>query len=235
MPRPAARAAAEVTGAHGVAPSGSAAPYHHGDLRRALVEAALALLDSEGRWDFTLRELARRAGVSHAAPYNHFADKRALLAVVAAVGFEALAGAMTAAAAEREGDPAEAFRATGLAYVRFGVAHAAHFRLMFGPEFAADRDRHPRLVEAARSAHGVLTAALGRCAEAGLIPAGAIEDQALAAWSLAHGLTLLVIDGWTATPAQDPEAAERLARSATTALFCGLGIAPSGGVIDRSR
>ncbi len=202
----------------------ASAPYHHGDLRRALVEAALALLEAEGRWDFTLRELARRAGVSHAAPYKHFADKRALLAEVAAIGFEALTAAMTAAVAACAGDPGDRFCATGLAYVRFGVGHAAHFRLMFGPEFAADRDRHPRLVAASKAAFAVLTAALDRCAEAGLVAAGAVEDQALAAWSLVHGLTLLVIDGWTVTPARDPEATDRLARTATAALFRGLGI-----------
>lgn len=202
-------------------------PYHHGDLRRALIDQALAVIAAEGRWDFTLRELARRTGVSHAAPYNHFADKRALLAEIATLGFEALT-AVLAEALDRPVDcPAgvsavgEQFRAVGLAYVRFGVEHAAHFRLMFGPEFAADRDRHARLVAASKASFAVLTTALGRCAEAGLIRPGAIEAQALAAWSLVHGLTLLVIDGWAATPGRDAAAAEHLARQACAALFHG--------------
>src|SRR5215813_12937847 len=72
-------------------------PYHHGDLRRALIEAALSMLKEEGAWTFTLREVARRAGVSHAAPYNHFSDKAALLAEVAAMGFQALRERLAAA------------------------------------------------------------------------------------------------------------------------------------------
>src|SRR4029077_16382653 len=81
------------------APPGSPpAPYHHGDLRRALTDTALAMVTEDGAWNFTLREVARRAGVSHAAPYNHFADKAELLAEVAALGFRALRSEMDAAA-----------------------------------------------------------------------------------------------------------------------------------------
>src|SRR3954470_22592715 len=75
-----------------------AAPYHHGDLRRALIDTALTMVTEEGAWDFTLREVARRTGVSHMAPYNHFEDKSALLAEVAALGFRALRREMERAA-----------------------------------------------------------------------------------------------------------------------------------------
>src|ERR671933_271680 len=79
-------------------PARPAAPYHHGDLRRALIDTALAMVTEEGAWNFTLREVARRAGVSHAAPYNHFEDKLALLAEVAALGFQSLRQTLEAAA-----------------------------------------------------------------------------------------------------------------------------------------
>src|SRR5919204_3914996 len=84
--------------AHSAAPARPAARYHHGDLRRALIDTALRMVTEEGAWNFTLREVARRAGVSHAASYNHFADKSALLAEVAALGFDSLRQTLEAAA-----------------------------------------------------------------------------------------------------------------------------------------
>ena len=199
------------------------ANYHHGDLRRVLIDTALTLLSEEGNWTFTLRELARRADVSHTAPYRHFLDKRDLLAEVAAMGFETLTEAMQRAAVDLPGSPAAQFRALGLAYGRFGVEHAAHYRLMFGAEFAADRSRYPRLNDAAEAAFGVLVTGLHQCATAGLVRSGSIEEQARVAWAVVHGLTLLVIDRWVAAEGET-ESAEALAQAATAALFHGLAI-----------
>ena len=166
------------------------APYHHGDLRRALIDAALALL-AEGRHDFTLREAARRVGVSHAAPYKHFADKRDLLAAVAAEGFEGLRRT-TAAASAGHTDPCDRFTACGAAYVRFGLAGPARYRLMFGPALADDADV-PGLAAAANAAYGQLRGNVAALDAAGLL---AIEPEAaaLCAWSFVHGLTSLCID-----------------------------------------
>src|SRR5213082_1227700 len=113
MPKPRARSAASAR---------PAAPYHHGDLRRALIDTALAMVTEEGAWNFTLREVARRAGVSQAAPYNHFEDKSALLAEVAALGFRALRPEMETAA-HRPRSLRQAFVGIAAAYVRFGVEH----------------------------------------------------------------------------------------------------------------
>src|ERR671924_456746 len=121
--------------AHSAAPAQPATRYHHGDLRRALIETALTMVTQEGAWNFTLREVARRAGVSHAAPYNHFADKSALLAEVAALGFQALRREMESAA-RRPRSSRGALLGIATAYVRFGIEHPAHYRLMFGPELA---------------------------------------------------------------------------------------------------
>jgi len=107
--------------------------YHHGDLRRALVNAAVSLLTKTQRWDFSLREVARSAGVSHNAPYSHFASKRELLAAVAVKGYEILrARVLTALRGKTK--PADALKAILITYLRFGTGNPAQYRLMFGPE-----------------------------------------------------------------------------------------------------
>src|SRR5215510_7417064 len=96
-------------------------PYHHGDLRRAVIETAMGMLNEDKGWQFTLREVARRAGVSHAAPYKHFPDKAALLSEMALLGFDRLHEALTKARQRRSKSLREEFFAVGRAYVRFGT------------------------------------------------------------------------------------------------------------------
>jgi len=194
--------------------------YHHGDLRRALVQAALDILDEEQNWEFTLREVARRAGVSHAAPYKHFADKRDLLAAVAAVGFERLGGAM-AAVAESESDPLARFGKMGEAYVAFAVAHPAHFRLMFGPTLADSPNAALRTH--AEAAYQGLRSAVQHCADAGRLPAQDVNLQTLAAWSQVHGLAMLLIDGRVGAVTRGEISAESLAAAVTRSFAARLG------------
>ena len=165
--------------------------YHHGDLRRALLDAAESLM-AEGTDDPSLRAVARRAGVSHAAPYKHFADRHALRAAVAERGFAALGQAMQESAETAHRD--ERMRAIGRAYVAFALARPARYRLMFGPEFAQGRGT-PELDRAARAAFDALVATQGR----GDAPAGD-RTTAVAYWSLVHGLATLLIDGRVAVP-----------------------------------
>ena len=169
--------------------------YHHGDLRRALLDAAEALM-AEGDDDPSLRAVARRAGVSHAAPYKHFADRHALRAGVAERGFEALRGEMDRAAAAAAQAP---LRAIGRAYLGFALAHPARYRLMFGPEFAGGHGT-PELDRAAQAAFDALVARQ---------PHGDTQTgdraTAVASWSLVHGLATLLIDGRVAVPdGRDP-------------------------------
>lgn len=169
--------------------------YHHGDLRRALLDAAEALI-AEGDGDPSLRAVARRAGVSHAAPYKHFADRHGLRAGVAKRGFEALRGEMERAAANAGEAP---LRAIGRAYLGFALAHPARYRLMFGPEFAGARGT-PELETAAQAAFEALVARQ---------PHGDTQTgdraTAVAYWSLVHGLGTLLIDGRVAVPdGRDP-------------------------------
>lgn len=165
--------------------------YHHGNLRAALVEAALGLVEREGVEALTLRGAARLAGVSPAAPYRHFADKRALLASVAEEGFRLLAAALRNT--EGEG-PRERFRARGAAYVGFATGHPAHFRVMFGRELA-DRERYPGLREAAKAAFDALVEGMSEAQQAGVVREGDPREIGLTAWCAMHGLSTLLLDG----------------------------------------
>jgi AcrR family transcriptional regulator len=161
-------------------------PYHHGNLRAGLLEAAEAVLAERGVHGLTLRDVARVAGVSHAAPYHHFGSLEALLAAVAERGFVALGEAM--AAAVGVSDPRERLLRVSQAYVDCARAQPERFRLMFGPLLARKQD-YPALQDAAQRAFGhVLAAAQAHDPQHG-------SQLALAGWSLAHGLSHLMIDG----------------------------------------
>lgn len=169
--------------------SSARSTYHHGDLRAALLAAARALLDEGGVPAVSLREAARRAGVTPAACYRHFADKDALLMALAVQGFDEFAQALQRAAAGAEAP----FAAMGVAYVAFAVQRPGMFRLMFGPA-VADRSRSPELQQA--------VAASTRLFEQGLqgsphvAPADPVAG--LRAWATVHGLATLAIDGMLA-------------------------------------
>jgi AcrR family transcriptional regulator len=174
--------------------------YHHGDLRRALVKAAVSLLTKTQRWDFSLREVARCAGVSHNAPYSHFASKRDLLAAVAAKGHEILrARALTALRGKTK--PADALKAISTAYLRFGTGNPAQYRLMFGPTLQGEDAGLPsEVIHAFASTGTVWREVLKRGSEDGIFKTAqndpaALEMAAIGAWSLVHGLTMLYIDG----------------------------------------
>jgi AcrR family transcriptional regulator len=164
--------------------------YHHGALRQALVAAALELLE-EGQ-ALSLRAVARRAGVSHAAPYHHFADRRALLAAVAAEGMALLREAVLVRASGSGQDAGARLLAAGAAYVRFALQRQAIFRLIFSAELAS-REGLPELKESYASVRGMLFDLT-----AGFLGPDADDDEvrvwALRGWSLVHGLANLILD-----------------------------------------
>jgi AcrR family transcriptional regulator len=161
-------------------------PYHHGNLRAGLLEAAEVVLAERGAHGLTLRDVARAAGVSHGAPYHHFASLNELLAAVAERGFLILGDAMSDAVAVA--DTRERLLRVSQAYVDCARAHPERFRLMFGP-LLARKDEYPALKRAAHRAFGFVLSAAHAHDEAH----GA--SLALAGWSLAHGLSHLMIDG----------------------------------------
>ena len=166
--------------------------YHHGDLKRALTQAALGLVQEKGPKGFTLREVARRAGVSTAAPYRHFADKAELLAAAAAQGFIQLHETLSKTAAKST-DPNRQALDMGRAYVRWAIAHPDYYQVMFGSEL--DKSDKPDLLTAASRAFDDLLDVIIRCQDAGLLPAGDPREIAGPVWSLLHGIATLTIGG----------------------------------------
>jgi len=164
-------------------------PYHHGNLREALIEAALEILERDGE-DLTLRAAAKLAGVSHTAPYNHFADKEGLLAATAVRGFEKLTAAVEAARLSAGSDMGDQLVATAHAYVFFAAEQPALFRLMFGPRKANAED----VRMAGLAAFNALVEVMRDGMAAGTFRDGDPRSAAFAAWSLVHGMSQLAID-----------------------------------------
>lgn len=169
-------------------------PYHHGNLRQALLAEALASLRTEGAENLSLRALARALGVSQAAPYRHFADKESLLAELAAQGFRELGDGMRVAMESPHLPPAAAMQASGVSYIRFATRHPELYRLMFGT-CRVDRTRYAGLDEAAADAFSALLAAIQRGVDSGNFRDEPVMVMAMAAWSIVHGFASLAIDG----------------------------------------
>jgi AcrR family transcriptional regulator len=167
--------------------------YHHGDLRRALVDAALAPIAEGELGTFSLREVARRAGVTPAAPYHHFKDKTGLLAAVAEEGFVTLCGRLEAALAPvPPADLRGRFGALARAYLTFARAHPAHYRVMFLPEIKSQQE-HPSFHAAADRTLEVLAKQVREGA-----PQAApreVMTRTVLIWSIGHGLASLWNDG----------------------------------------
>jgi AcrR family transcriptional regulator len=186
-------------------------PYHHGDLRRALLDAAAPLIAEVGPANASLRELARRTGVSHTAPAHHFGDKTGLLTAVATEGFTLLADRLAEAARRTH-----SFLEVGVAYVRFALDQPAHFATMFRADLLHGDE--PDLVAARARANAVLRDSL---AEEGHDLRGEAPTTALAAWSLVHGFASLWSAGAIRPGAEQPDDPEELARAVAKVLLRG--------------
>jgi AcrR family transcriptional regulator len=175
--------------------------YHHGDLRNALVAAALKLVAKHGVEGFSLREAARTVGVSPAAAYRHFEDRSALLKALAHQGLARLALEMEEAVATAPGAPGSPARAAaeltriGSAYVEFAVAHASHFRVMFGPWCDLSDELAPELLPHGRDPLQLLGDTLDGMVRAGAITAAARRGAEICAWSTVHGFASLLVEG----------------------------------------
>jgi AcrR family transcriptional regulator len=166
--------------------------YHHGDLRRALVQEAVHTIKAKGVHALTLRAVGLKLGVSRTALYRHFPDKSALLAAVAGEGFRRLRLQLVEAW-ERGGRGVEAFEAMGAAYVRFAVANPSHYRVMFGG-FVHDNATDPELAEEGPGAFQALVDALVALQQNGVVRRDEPLQMARFIWALVHGLAMLTID-----------------------------------------
>jgi AcrR family transcriptional regulator len=166
--------------------------YHHGDLRQAMLVAADRLIEEQGLEKFTLRECARRAGVSHGAPAHHFGDVRGLLTELATQGFEQLLEAMTQHEAAAPPDVYEQFIANGQAYVAFALAHRGRFQLMFRSDRTQCDDERLRL--AGQATYGRLQQHMAAVLGAARVPGALPSEKALLAWVVVHGLSTLTLE-----------------------------------------
>jgi AcrR family transcriptional regulator len=167
-------------------------PYHHGNLKQVLLDASLELIRKSGPGGFTLREVARMAGVSHNAPYRHFRNKVELLAALAAEGFDRLTAAMEKSAESATG-ALDRFRLTGRGYVDFALRHPQHFAIMF--EFPWPYELYPVTKQAGERAFGTLVQHVESCQAEHALPPGDAKPYALLAWSMVHGVAKLAISG----------------------------------------
>ncbi|MBV8707321.1 MAG: TetR/AcrR family transcriptional regulator [Acidobacteriaceae bacterium] len=214
--------------------AGEKETYHHGDLRRALLDAARQLAEERGIDGFTLREVARRAGVSHAAPYHHFSDKTALVEALAIETYKSLAQAMKQACDRRGGNALDRLGAIGISYVIFATEHPAEFRLLTRFEVCPPPSdcqigqligtfALPPLEDAANEAYHVLIRTIKEGQEAKIVAEGDVESLALTCWASVHGLAVLLLDGLIGkTPAHAQMQVSELAGIVVETLAKGL-------------
>ncbi|MCT4356496.1 TetR/AcrR family transcriptional regulator [Streptomyces sp. Je 1-79] len=186
--------------------------YHHGDLRQAVLTAAVDVISTDGPSALSLRDLARRAGVSHAAPAHHFKDRAGLLTAVAAEGFDLLAEAL---------GEAEDLKDAGVRYVRFATEHPAHFQVMFQPDLHRPDD--PELLAAKERAGDRLRAGVASVDGRGPDP----RLAGVAAWSLAHGFATLLLSHNLVGPVGDRNP-EEVFRTLAGLLFAAEATSPPG-------
>jgi AcrR family transcriptional regulator len=168
--------------------------YHHGNLRAALIEAGLELIEQKGVQALTLREIGARVGVSRSAAYRHFKDKAGLLGEISEAGFTQFADALAAARDSARPDFASRFSTMGIAYIRFAQEHRAHFEVMFGPlDF-------PRASPQGARAFAVLENTIREGQQSGDVREGDPTALARLVWSLVHGISMLRLERDLAKP-----------------------------------
>lgn len=195
-------------------------PYHHGDLRNALIQAGLELLSEGGARELDLRKVARRAGVSHAAPYRHFADKQALIAAINEVGFRWLADRIQTALSAAPDEPFEQLLGVARAYVGFAQEHPWLMREMFSG-LTIERETFADLQSASKTVYRLYADVIRRGQERGKIAEGDPAAQAGVLWSVLHGLAMLIIEKQMRPYADGPEGTERVTRYTIEMLYGG--------------
>jgi AcrR family transcriptional regulator len=195
-------------------------PYHHGDLRNALIQAGLELLAEGGAQELDLRKVARRAGVSHAAPYRHFADKQALIAAINEEGFHLLAERIRSTLREVSDEPVEQLLGVALAYVRFAKENPWLMREMFSG-ITIERETFESLRTASKSVYRLYAEVIRSGQERGKIVDGDPTALAGVLWSVLHGLAMLIIENQMRPYADGPEGTERVTRYTIEVLYGG--------------
>lgn len=172
----------------------SEATYHHGDLKNALIKAGVEILASEGLGGLSLRKVAKQAGVSHAAPYSHFADKQALIAAISTEGFKQLYIQIQSVIEMHQEDPETLLVETAWAYVQFALNGPDRFKLMFSSVLEKEKE-YAEFVEISQENFSQLVKIVEACQQAGVLKGGASDVVAVSVWSTVHGFTSLLLEG----------------------------------------
>jgi AcrR family transcriptional regulator len=196
--------------------------YHHGDLRSALLDAALTVINEAGSSQLTIREVARRAGVSHTAPYRHFADKDELIVAVVEQGFELLQQTMQTEKDAAPKDPISQFAASGTAYIDFALQHPAYYRVMYSGDLLTS-DGHKSLQHTSSNTFAQMVDDITTCQQLNIVKSGNPALQALAILSTVHGFVTMVNDNRVnALLGQNPDI-NAVRDMIMTSIFEGLG------------
>jgi AcrR family transcriptional regulator len=167
--------------------------YHHGDLKNALIQAGIEILSKEGVNALSLRKVARRAGVSHAAPYAHFADKQALVAAISTEGYQKLYDKVYDAAQNHRGDPMRQLVEGAWAYVEFALNDSEHFRITLSGVVEKEKE-YPAYVEISKKSFRLVVQLVEACQKAGVLNEGPPDLVAASVWGLVHGFVSLVLE-----------------------------------------
>jgi AcrR family transcriptional regulator len=195
--------------------------YHHGDLRRTLIEAGLEVLEQGGVAALELREVARRAGVSHAAPYRHFADKGAFMAALIEVGFHRLARQIEETILSVPNQPEVRLQRLASAYVHFALANPWLMREMFSG-LTIEKESYSSVQDATKAVSKLFITIVEEGQSQGLVRAGNSGELASVIWSLLHGMSVLIIEGQTRPYTSEAAGLERMIRTCTKVLYEGL-------------
>jgi AcrR family transcriptional regulator len=168
--------------------------YHHGDLKNALIKAGAEILSKEGVSGLSLRKVASRAGVSHAAPYAHFTDKQALIAAISTEGYRRLYEKLVLLVKKYQDDPLRRFVEVAWTYIEFARSDPDHFKVTFSSVLEKEKD-FPAFVEMTRKNFQLLVGIVEACQAAGLLKPGPADILAVSIWSLVHGFASLLIEG----------------------------------------
>jgi len=165
--------------------------YHHGDLKNALIKAGIEILSKEGIEALSLRRVAKKAGVSHTAPYAHFADKQALIAAIAAEGYKKLYEQLVSAQNPQD-EPVAHLLATAHAYLQFALDEPDHFRITFSGVVEVEQN-YPDYVEQSKRCFALVVAVVEDCQAGGLFAKGDPQLIAVSIWSCIHGFVQLLL------------------------------------------